>query len=96
MAARFVGVKSPIPYRWRKLGRKHLRYGMNFAYGGTGVFDTLVAQPNMTTQVDFFQQLIKDQVYRPRDLQFSVALVSVAGNDYSTYTARNGSAEVTH
>ncbi|XP_044483787.1 GDSL esterase/lipase At5g03610-like [Mangifera indica] len=91
--ARFVGVKSPIPYRWRKLGRKHLRYGMNFAYGGTGVFDTLVAQPNMTTQVDFFQQLIKDQVYRPRDLQFSVALVSVAGNDYSTYTARNGSAE---
>ncbi|WCJ19075.1 GDSL esterase/lipase At5g03610 [Euphorbia peplus] len=35
--ASFVGVGSPIPYERRKLGNKsHVKYGMNFAYGGTG------------------------------------------------------------
>lgn len=91
--ASFVGIRSPIPYKWRKLGPKPLRHGMNFAYGGTGVFDTLVAFPNMTTQIDFFQQLIKECVYTEQDLQQSMALVSVAGNDYTTYLARNGSLE---
>lgn len=67
---------------------------MNFAYGGTGVFETLVQSPNMTTQIDFFEQLIKDGVYTPTDLMSSMALVSVAGNDYSTYIQINGSAQV--
>ncbi|KAJ9695160.1 hypothetical protein PVL29_010582 [Vitis rotundifolia] len=89
--ARFVGIKSPIPYRWRNLGPKHLRYGMNFAFGGTGVFDTLVALPNMTTQIDFLQELLSNKVYTWPDLQSSVALVSIAGNDYSAYLARGGS-----
>ncbi|KAK9196796.1 hypothetical protein WN943_004928 [Citrus x changshan-huyou] len=92
--ARFVGIKSPIAYRWRKIALKNLKYGMNFAFGGTGVFDTLVANPNMTTQIDFFQQVIKEAVYSPADLKSSLALVSAAGNDYSTYVAVNGSAEV--
>ncbi|GAV66088.1 Lipase_GDSL domain-containing protein [Cephalotus follicularis] len=92
--ARFIGVKSPIPYRWRKVvEEKRLRNGMNFAYGGTGVFETLYPGPNMTTQIDFFQQLIKDSVYTTTDLNDSMALVSLSGNDYSTYTARNGSAQ---
>uniref|UniRef100_A0A2C9V886 GDSL esterase/lipase n=1 Tax=Manihot esculenta TaxID=3983 RepID=A0A2C9V886_MANES len=91
--ARFIGVKSPIPYRWRNFAVNRLKYGMNFAYGGTGVFDTLVPEPNMTTQIDFFQQLIKDKVYNYFDLQSSVALVSVSGNDYNTYIATNGSAQ---
>ncbi|KAH9674725.1 GDSL esterase/lipase [Citrus sinensis] len=91
--ARFVGIKSPIAYRWRKIALKNLKYGMNFAFGGTGVFDTLVANPNMTTQIDFFQQVIKEAVYSPADLKSSLALVSAAGNDYSTYVAVNGSAE---
>lgn len=94
LAARFIGVKSPIPYRWRNVGIKHLKYGMNFAYGGTGVFDTLAPEPNMTTQIDFFQQMINDKIYSTVDLQSSVALVSLSGNDYSTYVARNGSAQV--
>ncbi|KAG8647069.1 GDSL esterase/lipase At5g03610 [Manihot esculenta] len=91
--ARFIGVKSPIPYRWRNFAVNRLKYGMNFAYGGTGVFDTLVPEPNMTTQIDFLQQLIKDKVYNYFDLQSSVALVSVSGNDYNTYIATNGSAQ---
>ncbi|RVW48018.1 GDSL esterase/lipase [Vitis vinifera] len=93
--ARFVGIKSPIPYRWRNLGAKHLRYGMNFAFGGTGVFDTLVALPNMTTQVDFLQELLSNKVYTWPDLQSSVALVSIAGNDYGAYLARGGSSQWT-
>ncbi|XP_010248424.1 PREDICTED: GDSL esterase/lipase At5g03610-like [Nelumbo nucifera] len=88
-----IGIKSPIPYRRRKFGAKQ-RHGMNFAYGGTGVFDTLSLNPNMTTQIDYFQQLIHDNgVYTKLDLDSSIALVSLAGNDYSTYFARNGTEE---
>ncbi|KAF5750496.1 GDSL esterase/lipase [Tripterygium wilfordii] len=90
--ARFMGVKSPIPYRWRKVGYKQVKYGMNFANGGTGVFETIFPGPNMTTQIDLFQQVINvEKVYAQTDLQNSLALVTVAGNDYSTYLARNGS-----
>ncbi|XP_022767124.1 GDSL esterase/lipase At5g03610 isoform X2 [Durio zibethinus] len=90
--AGYLGIKTPIPYRWRKELAGRLKYGLNFAYGGTGVFDTTVAEPNMTTQIDFLEQLLNDSVYTKRGLKTSVALVSLAGNDYSTYIARNGSA----
>ncbi|XVF76238.1 hypothetical protein PTKIN_Ptkin13bG0250200 [Pterospermum kingtungense] len=90
--AGYLGIKTPIPYRYRKQLAGRLKYGVNFAYGGTGVFDTLILEPNMTTQIDFLQQLLNYSVYTKRGLRTSVALVSVAGNDYSTYTARNGSA----
>ncbi|RWR83439.1 GDSL esterase/lipase [Cinnamomum micranthum f. kanehirae] len=88
--AKFQGIRSPIPYKWRKIGPKALRYGMNFAYGGTGVFDTLGGGPNMTTQINMFQKLIQEGVYSMGDLQNSMALVAVSGNDYTTYQARNG------
>lgn len=94
-AAEFMGVKSPFPYRRRHLVVKNLKNGMNFAYGGTGVFDTLYSGPNMTTQIDFFQQLIRDHVFTANDIESSVALVAVAGNDYTTYKAKiNGSSQV--
>lgn len=67
---------------------------MNFAFGGTGVFDTLVPAPNMTTQIDFLQNLVKESVYTKTDLESSLSLVSVAGNDYFTYLAEGGSNEV--
>ncbi|OAY42883.1 GDSL esterase/lipase At5g03610 [Manihot esculenta] len=91
--AESIGVKSPIPYRWRKFAVNRLKNGINFAYGGTGVFDTLCPAPNMTTQIDFFQQIITDKVYTTADLRSSVALVTLSGNDYSAYAARNGSAQ---
>ncbi|KAI6674120.1 hypothetical protein NL676_002026 [Syzygium grande] len=90
--ARFFGVKSPIPYQWwTKANSTRLKYGMNFAYGGTGVFDTLSSDPNMTVQIDYFQRLIGDSVYTAADVHSSVALLTNSGNDYSAYTARNGS-----
>ncbi|KAK7278640.1 hypothetical protein RJT34_23674 [Clitoria ternatea] len=91
--ARYLGLKSPIPYRLRKLMPQHLKYGMNFAFGGTGVFDTFAKAPNMTTQIHLFQQLIQHKLYSPSDLTNSVALVSVAGNDYTHFAATNGSAQ---
>ncbi|KVH90344.1 hypothetical protein Ccrd_007643 [Cynara cardunculus var. scolymus] len=89
--ARFMGIKSPLPYQWRKIGGNKLRSGINFAYGGTGVFDTGNFQPNMTTQIGYLQELINESVYTKRDLESSVALVTVSGNDYGAYTASGGS-----
>ncbi|KAI4300448.1 hypothetical protein L6164_033826 [Bauhinia variegata] len=91
--AKYLGVKSPVPYQLRESKPEHVKYGMNFAFGGTGVFNTSSQYPNMTIQIDFFEQLIKNNVYTKTDLTPSVALVSVAGNDYSYYLLTNGSAE---
>ncbi|TXG49343.1 hypothetical protein EZV62_025218 [Acer yangbiense] len=90
--ASYFGIKSPVPFERRNITRKSgLEYGMNFAYGGTGVFKTLVDQPNMTIQIDHFQEILDKNVYTKQDLNKSVALVSVAGNDYTTFIATNGS-----
>jgi hypothetical protein len=67
---------------------------MNFAYGGTGVFDTSTSGPNMTAQIDIFNQLIQENVYTLSDITKSIAYVSVAGNDYNHYLATNGSLRV--
>ncbi|XP_024991787.1 GDSL esterase/lipase At5g03610-like isoform X2 [Cynara cardunculus var. scolymus] len=86
--AGILGTKSPITYGgWKSGEKKSIRYGMNFAYGGTGVFNTLVNQPNMTTQINYFQQLIQQK----QDLLHasSIAILSLAGNDYATYFTSN-------
>lgn len=89
-AARYLGIKSPIPYTWKDYaGKERLLYGMNYAYGGTGVFKTKDNPlPNMTTQIDYFQRVLAaGNIYTPSDLPSSLALVSVAGNDYATFMA---------
>ncbi|PQQ18976.1 GDSL esterase/lipase [Prunus yedoensis var. nudiflora] len=64
---------------------------MNFAFGGIGVFDTLVSGSNLTTQIDFFEQLLQQRVYAINDvINSSIALVSVAGNDYAAHFGRPG------
>ncbi|ESQ49074.1 hypothetical protein EUTSA_v10022090mg, partial [Eutrema salsugineum] len=86
--ARYLGIKSPIPYTWKNYaGKERLLYGMNYAYGGTGVFKTFNNPlPNMTTQIDYFQKVLAvGNIYSPSDLPSSLALVSVAGNDYATF-----------
>jgi len=94
-AAKYLRLRSPIPHKFRNIVPKHyLKYGMNFAYGGTGVFDTFTLGPNMTTQIDSFNQLIQENVYTSKDLNKAIAYVSVAGNDYNHYLATNGSLEV--
>ncbi|XP_050945057.1 GDSL esterase/lipase At5g03610-like isoform X2 [Cucumis melo] len=95
-AGKHLGVKSPIPFSIRnEVGEERLKEsGINFAFGGTGVFDTSVPLPNMTTQIDLFEQLRHaESGLSNRDVHLSVALVSVSGNDYSFYLATNGSAQ---
>ncbi|PIN05404.1 Carboxylesterase [Handroanthus impetiginosus] len=92
--AKFLGLKSPLAYTWMKLGGKKLRNGMNFAFGGSGVFNTLGdLLPNMTTQIDFFQKLMDDSFYTKWDLESSVVLVALAGNDYGAYVGNGGTIE---
>ncbi|CAH9148695.1 unnamed protein product [Cuscuta epithymum] len=85
--AQYMGIKSPVPYRRWQFGDTDLhKNGLNFAYGGTAVFTTHLGGPNMTTQIDSFQQLIEQNVYTKHELQTtSVAHVSAAGNDYSNF-----------
>ncbi|KAK9755360.1 hypothetical protein RND81_01G019500 [Saponaria officinalis] len=89
--ARTLGVKTPIAYKWRKYKQGQIQNGMNFAYGGTGVFDTMAPYPNMTTQIDIFEQLVNQSVFTYSELRNSVAHVSLAGNDYSNFLATRGS-----
>ncbi|KZV28439.1 GDSL esterase/lipase-like [Dorcoceras hygrometricum] len=89
--AKSLGLKTPVAYAWRDAGVKKLRYGMNFAFGGSGVFDTLAdLLPNMTTQIDFFENLFNESVYTKWDVQSSVVLVTLSGNDYAAYLEKGG------
>lgn len=84
--ASFMGIKSPMPYRqWNDLSKTRVSNGMNFAHGGTGVFNTRIREPNMTTQIDIFKQYIADGVYSRHDLDESMAVVSSSRNDYTQY-----------
>ncbi|CAN6438811.1 unnamed protein product [Victoria cruziana] len=88
--AAYLGIPSPLPYKLRRAGGGRERYGMNFAYGGTGVFDTYAKGPNLTTQIDFFEQLVRQGTYRSSQLRSSMALVSVSANDYAFYALTKG------
>ncbi|GAB2235862.1 hypothetical protein Drorol1_Dr00026306 [Drosera rotundifolia] len=89
--AKYLGLRTPVAFRsWKNHGPKKLKYGMNFAYGGTGVFDTDAPYPNMTMQINFFEQLVKKGVYNSQDLENSAAFVSVVGNDFAYYISQHG------
>nr|GMD01907.1 GDSL esterase/lipase At5g03610-like [Ipomoea batatas] len=83
--AAYLGIGSPQAYSLWNGDEEAKQYGMNFAYGGTGVFDTFEGGPNMTTQINYLQQLIQQNVYTKHDLTSSVALVTSVGNDYRSY-----------
>lgn len=65
--------------------------------GGSGVFDTvLVSGPNMTTQIDQLETLMKkEKRFTAEEIKSSLAVLVLSGNDYSTYLAtHNGSTAV--
>ncbi|KAI3844766.1 hypothetical protein MKX03_028028 [Papaver bracteatum] len=88
--ASFMGMKSPMPYKqWKKINKRRVRNGMNFAHGGTGVFNTLFKEPNMTVQINTLKQYIADGVYNEHEsLDKSMAIVALSGNDYTQYGFR--------
>ncbi|XP_068490875.1 GDSL esterase/lipase At5g03610-like isoform X2 [Phaseolus vulgaris] len=84
--ASYLKIKSPTPYVFRNSSEQ--QHGINFAHGGTGIFNTLADGPNMTVQIDSFEKLIQQKIYTKADLESSVALVNAAGNDYATFLQR--------
>ncbi|XP_058741514.1 GDSL esterase/lipase At5g03610-like [Vicia villosa] len=90
--ASFLKIETPTPYSFRNSSTP--QSGINFAYGGTGVFLTHVNGPNMTVQIDSFENLIKQNVYTKQDLQSSVALVSASGNDYLAFIKTGNITEI--
>lgn len=88
-AARFEHIRTPITYGLRNFNKNIIENGINFAYGGTGVFETYAPFPNLTAQVKLFEGVVKEGKYTACDIQRSMALVSVAGNDYFTWYERN-------
>ncbi|XP_028786000.1 GDSL esterase/lipase At5g03610-like [Neltuma alba] len=90
--ASFLGIRTPVAYRYRNYVEKSkLQHGMNYAQGGTGIFNSILTNgPNLTTQINSFQKLVQLNVYTKHDLRSSVALVNVGGNDYATFLQTNG------
>ncbi|KAF3784095.1 GDSL esterase/lipase [Nymphaea thermarum] len=65
----YLGIPSPVPYRERRIAGSRNRYGMNFAYSGAGVFSTYSAGlPNITTQIGYFERLLRQGTYRRQQL----------------------------
>ncbi|KAI8010546.1 GDSL esterase/lipase [Camellia lanceoleosa] len=62
-----------------------------FCLWGTGVFSTMIPLPNMATQINYFQQLVEKKVHTQNDLDSSIALISLAGNNYFAYLRKKGS-----
>ncbi|XP_031500287.2 GDSL esterase/lipase At3g09930-like [Nymphaea colorata] len=48
--ATYMDLISPVPYTKRNDSIMLQRYGMNFAYGGTGVFDTFTGLPEIANR----------------------------------------------
>ncbi|KAL9232360.1 hypothetical protein vseg_007482 [Gypsophila vaccaria] len=98
--ASYLQIETPIPYeQWNILSSlekpEKQKSGMNFAYGGTGVFDTEITRPNMTSQIDIFERLVtQSKVYTTSDFSSSIALASVGGNDYTYYLKHPGNSSV--
>ncbi|CAA7060877.1 unnamed protein product [Microthlaspi erraticum] len=93
--AKYLGLRTPTAYKWRSFARSRqvVKKGINFAYGGAGVFKTIFKVPKAGRQIDSFEQLIRRNVYSPADLNSSVALFSIVGNDYLTYNRLNGTSQ---
>ena len=64
--------------------------GINFAFGGSGVFPTASYCPNVSTQIDQLQGVLNNGLVSQKLINASVALVLVNGNDYAKYLATNG------
>eukprot|EP00253_Pinus_taeda_P008247 PITA_08247 len=54
------------------------------------MFNTSNGLPNLTAQINLLEQVVVGGVYSVQDLESYLVLVSVAGNDYSSYLQNHG------
>ncbi|MED6205065.1 hypothetical protein PIB30_014536 [Stylosanthes scabra] len=81
--ASYFNIDSPIPNAFRN--ESNIQNGINFAHGGCGVYDTHIDGPNLTAQINSFEQLIQQKLFTKEDLQNSYVLVNAGANDYTTH-----------
>lgn len=88
LIASFFNISTPLPYTQRDSYPNQVSSGMNFASGGTGVFDTVPGLPNATAQIDQLENIISKGVYSNKSFASSLVLFSISGNDYGFYIQR--------
>ncbi|CAL0321257.1 unnamed protein product [Lupinus luteus] len=85
--ASFLKIDPPTPFSLKN--SSNFQNGINFAYGGTGFFKTLVDGPNVSVQISSFEQQIQQNAYSKSDLEASLVLVNSGANDYTTFALKN-------
>ncbi|KAJ7551731.1 hypothetical protein O6H91_06G026200 [Diphasiastrum complanatum] len=92
--AKAMGNKSTKPYRlYTRSSRglhKTVKYGLNFAVAGSGVFEAYNPL-NFSVQVDQLKSVLQTIPPKLLSLQHTLVLVSINGNDYGYFLATNGS-----
>ncbi|CAL5062064.1 unnamed protein product [Urochloa decumbens] len=73
--------EAPPPERVRREDGVDLSSGMNFANSNGGVLSGW----NLDTQIDVFRKLLRHGIIDSKDLNRSVALVAVSGEDYADF-----------
>ncbi|CAN1139804.1 GDSL esterase/lipase At5g03610 [Linum perenne] len=97
--ADFLGIRSPVPYKQIRTGKSNteqLKWGVNFAHGGTGILNTMTDGPILENQITQLRQLIRHRFYNQTDIiNNSVAIVAASGNDYKSATLETATALTT-
>ncbi|KAJ7544267.1 hypothetical protein O6H91_09G071700 [Diphasiastrum complanatum] len=97
VVAKAIGSSSPIPYRVcnEEIYRSEIvKYGVNFAVGGSGAFQGLINTTNLRGQVDNLVSLLEAHSIELPPPQRTLALLCIGGNDYTQFFKANGSRKV--
>eukprot|EP01018_Ginkgo_biloba_P012641 Gb_14942 [translate_table: standard] len=89
--AAFFNMSTPVPYNQRNEHPNMVPFGINFASGGSGVFDTYQNLPSASAQIDQLEKLIGAGLYPAQKFASSLVLFSVSGNDYGFYLVQKRS-----
>lgn len=99
--ASFLDVRKPVLYRLFNTTKKsndkrshdhrpRHRRGINFAFGGSGVFSTFGLQyPNTSVQIDQLRDLMQKGLVSKKLIRASMGLLVIAGNDYAEYAQKH-------
>ncbi|KAJ4837255.1 hypothetical protein Tsubulata_043754, partial [Turnera subulata] len=85
----------PLYSQWKEsVSEDELQYGMNFAYAGSGALPDAWENITVALQMNAFKEVLGKKVFTGDDLKNSVAVLSLLGNDHTSYAFRlNGTEE---
>ena len=93
-AASHLNLSSPIPYRKIRSCVRNVNFGINFAYGGTGVLSPMSPKfLKVSAQVQQLQDLVNKGVVSSNLLNSSIATL-VVSTDYLVFLATNPNSSV--